>query len=139
MFKRSVRKGNYAYTVTRVKAKKSHLLKEDDYDKMIQDLNGEKLEVNDISYDNRSVGSLGVEEKIGGTALGVKEGVFSKPVEGGNAFAIIKVTGTTPAGETDYKALQTSQKATYTNTVTNNAYNALLENAKVVNNGILFF
>ncbi len=36
MFKRSVRKGNYAYTVTRVKAKKSHLLKEDDYDKMIQ-------------------------------------------------------------------------------------------------------
>lgn len=110
-----------------------------DYDKMIQDLNGEKLEVNDISYDNRSFGSLGVEEKIGGTALGVKEGVFSKPVEGGNAFAIIKVTGTTPAGETDYKALQTSQKATYTNTVTNNAYNALLENAKVVNNGILFF
>ena len=110
-----------------------------DYDKMIQDLNGEKLEVNDISYDNRSFGSLGVEEKISGTALGVKEGVFSKPVEGGNAFAIVKVTGTTPAGETDYKALQTSQKATYTNTVTNNAYNALLENAKVVNNGILFF
>ncbi len=36
MFKRSVRKGNYAYTVTRVKAKKSHLLKEEDYDKMIQ-------------------------------------------------------------------------------------------------------
>ncbi len=36
MFKRSVRKGNYAYTVTRVKAKKSHLLREEDYDKMIQ-------------------------------------------------------------------------------------------------------
>ena len=36
MFKRSVRKGNYAYTVTRVKAKKSKLLTEEDYDKMIQ-------------------------------------------------------------------------------------------------------
>jgi V/A-type H+-transporting ATPase subunit C len=36
MFKRSVRKGNYAYAVTRVKAKKSKLLKEEDYDKMIQ-------------------------------------------------------------------------------------------------------
>ncbi|MBR4504439.1 MAG: ATP synthase A1 subunit C [Candidatus Methanomethylophilaceae archaeon] len=36
MFKRSVRKGNYEYTVTRVKAKKSKLLREEDYDKMIQ-------------------------------------------------------------------------------------------------------
>ena len=128
-----------------MKEKKGHMIAEkaaaygDDYDRMIQELNGEKVEVKDISYDNRGFGSLGVEEQIGGTALGMKENVFSKPIEGGNAFAIVKVTKTTEAGPTDYNALQTAGKATYTNTVTNNAYNALFENAKVVNNGILFY
>ena len=128
-----------------MKEKKGHMIAEkaaaygDDYDRMIQELNGEKVEVKDISYDNRGFGSLGVEEQIGGTALGMKENVFSKPIEGGNAFAIVKVTKTTEAGPTDYNALQTAGKATYTNSVTNNAYNALIENAKVVNNGILFY
>ncbi|MBQ8643965.1 MAG: ATP synthase A1 subunit C [Candidatus Methanomethylophilaceae archaeon] len=36
MFSRSGKKGNYAYTVARVKAKKSHLLGEEDYNKMLQ-------------------------------------------------------------------------------------------------------
>lgn len=36
MLKRSGRPGNYAYTVARVKAKKSKLLKEEDYNKMLQ-------------------------------------------------------------------------------------------------------
>jgi V/A-type H+-transporting ATPase subunit C len=35
MFRRNENKGNYAYTVARVKAKKSLLLKEEDYDKML--------------------------------------------------------------------------------------------------------
>ncbi len=36
MFNRSGRTGNYAYTVSRVKAKKAKLLKEEDYNKMLQ-------------------------------------------------------------------------------------------------------
>lgn len=36
MFNRSGRAGNYAYTVARVKAKKGHLLKDEDYNKMMQ-------------------------------------------------------------------------------------------------------
>ncbi len=36
MFRRSGRNGNYAYTVARVKAKKSLLLGEEDYNKMLQ-------------------------------------------------------------------------------------------------------
>ncbi len=35
MFRRSGKKGNYAYTVARVKAKKALLLKEEDYNKML--------------------------------------------------------------------------------------------------------
>jgi hypothetical protein len=106
---------------------------------MIDDLGGEFLTVDNISYDGRGFGSLGVEEKIGGTTLGIKEGVYSAPIEGGNAFAIVKATKTTPAGETDYASLQREKKSQFTNSIVNNAYNALFENAKVENNGILFF
>ncbi|MGI5965104.1 MAG: ATP synthase A1 subunit C [Candidatus Methanomethylophilaceae archaeon] len=35
MFRRNTRRGNYAYTVARVKAKKSLLMKEEDYEKML--------------------------------------------------------------------------------------------------------
>lgn len=35
MFRRNTRRGNYAYTVTRVKAKKSQLIKEEEYNKML--------------------------------------------------------------------------------------------------------
>ncbi len=35
MFRRNGKKGNYAYTVARVKAKKAHLLGEEDYNKML--------------------------------------------------------------------------------------------------------
>ena len=110
-----------------------------DYQKMIDDLGGEFLTVDNISYDGRGFGSLGVEEKIGGTTLGIKEGVYSAPIEGGNAFAIVKATKTTPAGETDYASLQREKKSQFTNSIVNNAYNALFENAKVENNGIMFF
>ena len=110
-----------------------------DYQKMIDELGGEFINVDNISYDNRGFGSLGVEERISGTALGIKEGVFSTPVEGGNAYAVVKVTSTTPAGATDYATFQRDKKSQYTNSVVNNAYNALFENAKIENNGILFF
>ncbi|MBO7459688.1 MAG: SurA N-terminal domain-containing protein [Bacteroidales bacterium] len=110
-----------------------------DYQKMIDALGGEFLTVDNITYDGRGFGGLGVEEKIGGTALGIKEGVYSEPIEGGNAFAIVKATKTTPAGETDYATFQRDKKAQYTNHIVNGAYNALLESAKVENNGILFF
>jgi len=51
----------------------------------------------------------------------------------------VKATKTTPAGETDYASLQREKKSQFTNSIVNNAYNALFENAKVENNGIMFF
>ena len=109
------------------------------YDAMIEALKGEKTTANNVSFDSNVFEGLGSEERIGGTVLGMAEGVYSAPIQGGRAMAIVKVTGTTPAGATDYNSFLTSMKATFTNTVTNGAYNALFENAKVVNNGYLFF
>ena len=128
-----------------IKEKKGRMIAEqaktfgDNYDGMIEALKGEKLTANNISFDSNVFEGLGNEEKIGGTALGMKENVFSAPIEGGNAFAIVKVTGTTPAGTTDYNTFNTNMKSTFTNSVVRSYYNALFENAKVVNNGYLFF
>lgn len=111
-----------------------------DYDKMINELGGEKTDVENITFDGRGFGSFGVEEKIGGTALGMKEGIYSAPIEGGNACVIMKVTGSTPAPATDYEAITKERRTRFNNNITSsNYYSALLDNADVVNNGVLFF
>lgn len=111
-----------------------------DYDKMINELGGEKTDVENITFDGRGFGSFGVEEKIGGTALGMKEGIYSAPIEGGNACVIMKVTGTTPAPATDYETITKERRTRFNNNITSsNYYSALLDNADVVNNGVLFF
>ena len=134
------------YATTIKKVKKGEILAEKakaygtDYQKMIDELGGEKIEVENITMEGRGYGSLGVEEKIGGTTLGMAEGVYSAPLEGGNALAIVKVTSTTPAGATDYDAIRREYVSRFNNAILNgNPYSALLDNAKVENNGILFF
>lgn len=134
------------YAMTIKKVKKGEILAEkakaygNDYDKMIKELNGEMLNVENITMEGRGYGALGVEEKIGGTTLGMKEGVYSQPIEGGNAMAIVKVTSTLEAGNTDYDAIRKEYVSKFNNAILNgNPYSALLDNAKVENNSILFF
>ena len=111
-----------------------------DYDAMIKALNGEMTTVENVTMEGRGYGSFGVEEKIGGTTMGMKEGVYSEPIEGGNAMAIVKVIGTIPAGETDFDALRREYVSKFNNAILNGShYSAMLDNAKVENNGILFF
>ena len=134
------------YAVQIKKVKKGEMLAEQakaygtDYDKMIDELKGEKTTVENISFEGRGFGNFGVEDKIGGTALGMKEGVYSAPVEGGNALVIMKVTGTTPANATDYDAIRREYVSKFNNAILNGSpYSALLDNSKVENNGVLFF
>ena len=111
-----------------------------DYDAMIKALNGEMTTVENVTMEGRGYGSFGVEEKIGGTTMGMKEGVYSEPIEGGNAMAIVKVIDTIPAGETDFDALRREYVSKFNNAILNGShYSAMLDNAKVENNGILFF
>ena len=134
----------YASTIKKVK--KGEMLVEKakaygtDYQKMIDELGGEKINVENFTMEGRGFGSLGVEEKICGTALGMKEGVYSAPLAGGNAMAVVKVTGSTPATPTDYDALRKEYVSRFNNAILNgNAYTAIYDNAKIVNNGILFY
>ena len=134
------------YATTIKKVKKGEILAEKakaygtDYQKMIDELGGEKTTVENITMEGRGYGSFGVEEKIGGTTMGMAEGVYSAPLEGGNTLAVVKVTSTTPAGATDYDAIRKEYVSRFNNAILNgNPYAAMLDNAKVENNGILFF
>ena len=111
-----------------------------DYDKMIDELNGELTNVENVTMEGRGFGSYGVEEKIGGYTMGMRIGVYSEPLEGGNALAIVKVTTELAAGETDFDAIRREYVSKFNNAILNGShYSAMLDNAKVKNNGILFF
>lgn len=128
------------------KAKKGEMIAEkakaygNDYDKMIKELNGEKTTVENITMEGRGFGSFGVEEKMGGTTMGMPIGVYSAPIEGGNAFAIVMATTSTEAGATDFDAIRKEYVSKFNNAILNGShYSAMLDNAKVKNNGVMFF
>jgi len=135
----------YSYLIK--KEKKGEMLAEKaaaygtDYEKMINELGGEKTNVENITIDGRSFGSFGLEDKAIGTAMAMNEGVYSPIVKGGNAMFVIKVTGETKAATTtDFSAIKREKQSVFNNAILNGAaYSALYDNAKIENNGILFF
>lgn len=112
-----------------------------DYEKMINEMGGEKSTVENISFEGRGFGTYGLEEKAQGIALGMKQGVYSPLIKGGNAMFVIKVTGEQPAAATtDYSAIKREKQSVFNNAILNGAaYSALYDNAKIENNGIIFF
>ena len=112
-----------------------------DYDRMVNELGAESTTVNDITLESRSVGNFGVDDKVVGIILGMKEGEVVGPVAGNNsAFVIKKVTHEATNSATDYAAIQREKKAQFDNKVLNGGvYNALKNNAKIEDNRVLFF
>ncbi len=112
-----------------------------DYQKMIDELKGEKTNVDNVTFDGRGFGSFGVEDKVIGTVIGMKEGETSEPIVGGNGLYVVKVTKETPAATTtDYSSIVREQRTRFNNQILNNsAYSALKDNVKIEDNSILFY
>ena len=111
-----------------------------DYQKMIDELKGEKTTIEDITFDGRGFGNFGVEDKVIGTVIGMKEGETSEPIIGGNGLYVVKVTKETPATTTDYSNVVREQRTRFNNQILNNsAYSALKDNVKIEDNSILFY
>ena len=66
MFGRSNRSGNYAYTATKAKAMKSRLIKEDDYNKMLQ------LSVSELAHFASEAGYQKEVTELGDKSEGVE-------------------------------------------------------------------
>lgn len=110
-----------------------------DYQKMIDNLKGEKTTV-DVTFEGRGFGNFGVEDKVIGTVMGMKEGETSEPIIGGNGLYVVKVTKETPATTTDYTNIVKEQRSKYTNQILNNSvYSALKDRVKIEDNSLLFY
>ncbi len=135
----------YEYVIK--KEKKGAMLAEQakaygtDYQKMIDNLKGEKTTVDNVTFEGRGFGNFGVEDKVIGTVIGMKEGEMSEPIVGGNGLYVVKVTKETPAAATtDYSNIQREQRSRFNNQILNNAvYSALKDNVKIEDNSILFY
>ncbi len=112
-----------------------------DYNRMVSELGAESTTVNDLTMESRSVGNFGVDDKVVGIILGMKEGEVVGPVAGNNTAFVIKNVKHQPAtNATDYPAIQREKKAQFDNRVLNGGvYNALKNNAKIEDNRVLFF
>ena len=111
-----------------------------DYQKMIDELKGEKTNIDNITFDGRGFGNFGVEDKVIGTVIGMNEGETSEPIIGGNGIYVVKVTKEIPATTTDYSNIVREQRTKFNNQILNNAaYAALKDNVKIEDNSILFY
>ena len=135
----------YEYVIK--KEKKGAMLAEQakaygtDYQKMIDNLKGEKTPIDNVTFEGRGFGNFGVEDKVIGTVIGMKEGEVSEPIIGGNGLYIVKIVKETPAAATtDYTNIQKEQRSRYNNQILNNAaYSALKDMTKIEDNSILFY
>lgn len=135
----------YEYVIK--KEKKGAMLAEQakaygtDYQKMIDNLKGEKTTVDNVTFEGRGFGNFGVEDKVIGTVIGMKEGEVSEPIIGGNGLYVVKVVKETLAATTtDYSNIQREQRSKYNNQILNNAvYSALKDMTKIEDNSILFY
>ena len=129
------------------KEKKGNMLAEQakaygtDYQKMIDNMKGEKTTVDNVTFEGLGFGNFGVENKVIGTVIGMKEGEVSEPIVGGNGLFVVKVTKETPAATTtDYSSIVREYRTRYNNQILNNsAYSALKDNVKIEDNSILFY
>ena len=135
----------YEYVIK--KEKKGAMLAEQakaygtDYQKMIDNLKGEKTTVDNVTFEGRGFGNFGVEDKVIGTVIGMKEGEVSEPIIGGNGLYVVKVVKETPAATTtDYSNIQREQRSKFNNQILNNAvYSALKDMTNIEDNSILFY
>ena len=104
-------------------------------------MKGEKTTVDNVTFEGRGFGNFGVEDKVIGTVIGMKEGEVSEPIVGGNGLFVVKVTKETPAAATtDYSSIVREYRTRFNNQILNNsAYSALKDNVKIEDNSILFY
>ena len=129
-----------------IKEKKGSVLAEQakaygtDYQKMIDNMKGEKTTV-DVTFEGRGFGNFGVEDKVIGTVIGMKEGETSEPIVGGNGLYVVKVTKhETSATPNNYDNIKKELSSKYNNLIINQgAFSALRDNVKVEDNSILFY
>ena len=113
----------------------------DDYNRMVSELGAEMENLSDVKLESRNLGNFGVEAAVIGKIMSMDANTTSEPIAGNtSAFIIKNVKKTDAPASTDFSNIVRDKQAQFNNKVLNNAvYNALRENAKIVDNRVKFY
>lgn len=108
-------------------------------DDVATDLNSQVSEASKVRFVNPYVNGIGLEPEVVASAFMIPENQVSAPVEGENGVFVIDVTGKTIPEKLDIQAAEFRLKYALQSRVAYEGYNALKEDAKIVDNRIKFY
>lgn len=114
---------------------------DNDWDKIESEMETETQEIEDLTFDSRSLQGFGQESKVIGTVFTMKEGEISQPIIGNAGVFLVKVKRIKPAAETDsYDRVRRDYSVAFSNSVRNNAaYRAIEKETNIKDNRLLFY
>ncbi|MBU2558801.1 MAG: peptidylprolyl isomerase [Bacteroidetes bacterium] len=112
-----------------------------DWDKIMAEMQAEKQEVTDLSFESRSLQGFGQESRVVGTIFTMEEGEVSEPIIGNAAAFIVKLTALKKAPETNsYDRVRRDYSVAFANSIRNNAaFRAIEKETTIEDNRLLFY
>ena len=102
-------------------------------------LNTRVEDVSGINFNSFSIPGAGIEPALIGTVVSLSENTISKPIEGLNGVYVVVVTSITENTDLNETFQKNSLISNFKNRVNFEVYNALLENANVVDKRSKFY
>jgi len=114
---------------------------DNDIDKLSQDLNLGKVEVNSLTFSSRNIQGFGAENKVIGTIFGMNETEVSAPIIGNGAVFVVKLNKLMDAPEKEnYTQNSTTLENAFTQRVNQDfPYRAIEEASDIKDNRSIFY
>lgn len=111
-----------------------------DYNKMIDELKGEKANI-DLTFGSNTIANYGVEYSTVGKIMAMAPGETSQPIAGNTSAFVVKVNSLNQAAKAEnYNEIIKEKKNYFGNMVRNSAhYGALKDASKIKDNRLIFF
>ena len=112
-----------------------------EFDKISENLNIDKVDINSITFSSRNIQGFGAENKVIGSAFGMNLSEVSEPIIGNGAVFVIKVNKLTEAPEReDYTQSNTTLKSAFTQRVDQDyPFRAIEKASDIKDNRLLFY
>ena len=110
-----------------------------DLNQLVSGMGATLNDAKDISFDTYSIPGIGFEPAIAGAATALEANQVSKPVAGNNGVYVVKVLSVTPGVDQDVAADKQKLSASVSYRANMYAFEALRENAKIVDKRSKFY
>lgn len=130
---------NEKKAVELIHALENSLAETSNIEDLAETLNTRVEEVSGINFNSFSIPGAGIEPALVGTVVGLSENTISQPVKGLNGVYIAVVTSINENTDLDETFQKNSLISNFSNRVNFEVYNALLENANVLDKRSKFY